>query len=87
MIKFYGNSYRVIGVLEEKGGFGGDTEEDRNIMIPLVNAKRLDKRGSMRYYVTTMIENSEDIDYAMGEATGLMRKLEMTRLDKKTYLR
>ena len=75
MIKFYGNSYRVIGVLEEKGGFGGDTEEDRNIMIPLVNAKRLDKRGSMRYYVTTMIENPEDIDYAMGEATGLMRKI------------
>lgn len=74
-IKFYGNSYRVIGVLEEKGGFGGGTEEDRNIVIPLVNAKRLDRRGFMRYYVTTMIENPEDIDYAMGEATGLMRKI------------
>lgn len=74
-VKFYGNNYRIIGVLEEKGGFGGDTEEDRNIIIPLLNAKRLDKRGNMRFNITTMIENPEDIDYAMGEATGLMRQI------------
>lgn len=74
-VKFYGNNYRVIGVLEEKGGFGGDTEEDRNIVIPLLNAKRLDRRGSMRFNITTMIPNPEDIDYAMGEATGLMRQI------------
>lgn len=74
-VKFYGNNYRVIGLLEEKGGFGGDTEEDRNIVIPLLNAKRLDKRGSMRFNITTIIENPEDIDYAMGEATGLMRQI------------
>ncbi|KYG73438.1 MULTISPECIES: ABC transporter permease [Roseivirga] len=74
-VKFYGNNYRVIGLLEEKGGFGGDTEEDRNIVIPLLNAKRLDRRGSMRYSITTMIENPENIDYAMGEATGLMRQI------------
>jgi putative ABC transport system permease protein len=74
-IKLYGNNYRIIGVLEEKGGFGGDTEEDRNIVVPLLNAKRLDRRGFMRYSVTTSIQNAEDIDYAMGEATGLMRKI------------
>ena len=74
-VKFYGNNYRVIGVLEEKGGFGGDTEEDRNIVIPLLNAKRLNRRGNMRFSITTMIENPEEIDYAMGEATGLMRQI------------
>lgn len=74
-VKFYGNNYRVIGVLEEKGGFGGDTEEDRNIIIPLLNAKRLDRNGRMRYNITTMIDNPENIDYAMGEATGFMRKI------------
>ncbi|OEK05055.1 ABC transporter permease [Roseivirga misakiensis] len=74
-VKFYGNNYRIIGVLEEKGGFGGDTEEDRNIIIPLLNAKRLDRRGSMRFNITTMIANPENIDYAMGEATGFMRKV------------
>ena len=74
-VKFYGNTYRVIGVLEEKGGFGGETEEDRNVIIPLLNAKRLDRRGSQRYRITTMIANPENIDYAMGEATGFMRKI------------
>ena len=81
-VKFYGNNYRVIGVLEEKGGFGGDTEEDRNIVIPLLNAKRLDRRGNMRYNITTMIENPEDIDYAMGEATGLMRQIRNDQIGK-----
>ena len=79
-IKFYGNNYRVIGVLEEKGGFGGETEEDRNIIIPLLNAKRLDKSGRMRYSITTMIANPENIDYAMGEATGFMRKVRGDKL-------
>ncbi len=79
-IKFYGNNYRVIGVLEKKGGFGGDVEEDRNIVIPLLNAKRLDKRGSMRYNITTIIANPENIDYAMGEATGFMRKIRGDRI-------
>ncbi len=74
-IKVYGNNYRVIGVLEEKGGFGGDTEEDRNVIIPLLNAKKLDRRGTMRFSITTMIENAEEVDYAMGEATGLMRQI------------
>lgn len=79
-LKFYGNNYRVIGVLEEKGGFGGDTEDDRNIIIPLLNAKRYDKRGSMVFNITTQIENQEEVDYAIGEATGFMRKVRGDRV-------
>ena len=79
-IKFYGNTYRIIGVLEEKGGFGGETEEDRNVIIPLLNAKRLDRRGNMRYNITTMIQDQENIEYAMGEAVGFMRKIRNDRI-------
>ncbi|PIQ48246.1 MAG: ABC transporter [Cytophagales bacterium CG12_big_fil_rev_8_21_14_0_65_40_12] len=79
-LKFYGNNYRVIGVLEKKGGFGGDTEEDRNIVVPLLNAKRLDRRGFMRYDITAMIEDPAQIDFAMGEATGYMRKIRGDKL-------
>lgn len=79
-VKFYGNNYRVIGVLEEKGGFGGETEEDRNIVIPLLNAKRYDRSGGMRFNITTMIQDAEEVDYAMGEATGLMRKIRGDRI-------
>lgn len=74
-VKFYGNNYRVIGTLEKKGGFGGDSGEDRNVIIPLLNAKRLDKRGFMRYDITAMIQDPEQIEFAMGEATGYMRKI------------
>lgn len=74
-IRIYGNKYRVIGVLEEKGGFGGDTGEDRNIIIPLVNAKRFNRNGNMRFSITTTIDNPKDVDFAMGEATGLMRQI------------
>ena len=74
-VKFYGNNYRVIGVLEEKGGFGGDTEEDRNIIIPLINAKRLDRNGFMRFNITAMIQDQQEVDFAMGEAAGLMRQI------------
>lgn len=79
-IKFYGNNYRIIGILEEKGGFGGSTEEDRNIIIPLLNAKRLDRSGRMRYDITVSIINPEDVEYAMGEATGYMRQIRGDRL-------
>ena len=79
-IKLYGNNYRVIGVLEEKGGFGGDTEEDRNIVIPLKNAKRLDRNGRMRFSITTIIQDKEQIEFAMGEATGLMRQIRGDRI-------
>ena len=74
-IKLYGNNYRVIGVLEEKGSLNGDTQEDRNIVIPLLNAKRFDRSGRMRYNITTLIADAEEVDYAMGEANGLMRKI------------
>ena len=79
-IKLYGNNYKVIGVLEEKGGFGGDTEEDRNVIIPLKNAKRLDRNGRMRFNITTVIQDKEQVDFAMGEATGLMRQIRGDRI-------
>jgi putative ABC transport system permease protein len=79
-IKLYGNNYKVIGVLEEKGGFGGDTEEDRNVIIPLKNAKRLDRNGRMRFNITTVIQDKEQVEFAMGEATGLMRQIRGDRI-------
>ena len=83
-IKFYGNNYRVIGVLEEKGGFGGETEEDRNIVIPVLNAKRYDRSGRMRFNITTLIQDAEEVDYAMSEATGFMRKIRGDRIGEES---
>jgi len=79
-IKLYGNNYRIIGLLEEKGSLNGDTQEDRNVVIPLLNAKRFDRSGRMRYNITTMIQDAEEVDYAMGEAAGMMRKIRGDRI-------
>ena len=40
-ISFYGSQFIVIGVLEKKGGFGGDTSSDRTVFLPFKNAIRI----------------------------------------------
>ena len=71
-------------MLEEKGGFGGETEEDRNIVIPVLNAKRYDRSGRMRLNITTLIQDAEEVDYAMSEATGFMRKIRGDRIGEES---
>ncbi|MCC7303514.1 MAG: ABC transporter permease [Bacteroidia bacterium] len=66
--------YRVIGILKEKGnasGFGGD----RICIIPLGNAKQYFSRPNMSYTISVIARDAMQLDYAVGEATGLMRKV------------
>ena len=53
-ITFYGSKYRIIGVLEKKGGFGGDTYADRTVFIPFKNSIRLANRGYLDYQITVV---------------------------------
>ncbi len=66
--------YRVIGVLKERGssiGFSGD----RSCMVPISNVRQYFSRPNMNFRVSVMVSNQADMDAAVGEATGLMRKL------------
>lgn len=74
-ISFYGGQFIVIGVLEKKGGFGGDTGADRTIFLPLKNAVRIARRGYLDYRITVSVKDPTRMDYVVGEATSLMRKL------------
>ena len=74
-ISLYGNKYIVVGVLEKKGGFGGDTWADRTVFIPLKNAVRVAKRGWLDYRITVSVTDPTKMEYTIGEATGLMRKI------------
>lgn len=74
-ISFYGSKYIVIGVLEEKGGFGGNNSADRTVFIPFKNAIRVAKRGWLDYQITVSVSDPTKMEYAVGEATSLMRKL------------
>jgi len=79
-ISMLGSKYKVIGVLEEKGQIGGGGGPDNSVIIPILNASRLSSDRDLRYSLTVGIDNPADLDYAMGEATGLMRKIRQDRL-------
>ncbi|MCK5210307.1 MAG: ABC transporter permease [Cyclobacteriaceae bacterium] len=74
-VSFYGNQFIVIGVLEKKGGFGGETYADRTVFIPLKNAIRVARRGYLDYRITISVNDPTKMEHATGEATSLMRQL------------
>lgn len=79
-ISFYGSRYTVVGVLEEQGSVGGDSGADRTIIIPLENAKRLDRGGTFRYTITAAVSDPGKMEYEMGQATGIMRNIRKDRI-------
>jgi putative ABC transport system permease protein len=61
--------------MEKQGGVGGDTGADRAIIVPLLNAKNLDQRGTFRYTITVGTSDPMKMEYEMGQATGMMRSI------------
>ncbi len=73
-ITFFGSRFRIIGVLESKGGFGSNTWADRTIFVPIGTAIRL-APWSLSYTVTANIGDPSKTETVIGEATGLMRRI------------
>ncbi|MFD1631578.1 ABC transporter permease [Pseudopedobacter beijingensis] len=75
------DKFRVIGVFESKGsssGFGGD----RVCVIPILKAKQISTAKNPTYTVSVMVNNAMQMDYIIGEATALMRKIRKTEVTK-----
>ncbi|QDH79559.1 FtsX-like permease family protein [Echinicola soli] len=79
-VSFFGNRYSIVGVLEEQGSVGNDSGVDRTILIPVENASRLDQTGGFWYTITISTADPTKMDYEMGQATGLMRKVREDRV-------
>jgi putative ABC transport system permease protein len=79
-ISFYGRRYTIVGILEKQGSVGGDSGPDRAIFIPVENASRLDSKGTFRYTVTARGTDPLKLEYEMGQATGVMRKIRQDRI-------
>lgn len=79
-ITVYGNRYTIIGVLEKQGSVGGGPGADRAIFIPVENASRLDLNGTFRYSITASGSDPLKLEYEMGQATGLMRKIRQDKV-------
>jgi len=73
--------YRVIGVIEKKGtGFG--FTPDRQILLPINNVRQYFSRPNMSFVINVMPENTQSVDAAIGEATGLMRVIRKNNLSE-----
>lgn len=71
--------YKIIGVLEEKGssmGFSGD----RRAYLPVNNVRQYFSRPNMSYSINIMSNNPQDMEAAIGEATGLFRIIREDRI-------
>ncbi len=72
VIALGGAKYLVIGVLEEKGaGFG--SQSDNIILLPVTNVRQQFSRPKMSYKIVVKAMDSQQIDNAISEATGLFR--------------
>lgn len=66
--------YKVIGVLASKGnsmGFGGD----KVCIIPLITARQYYASPNMDFTISVLAKNTEWLNLALDEATGLFRKI------------
>ncbi len=79
-ISFLGRPYTVVGVLEKQGGVGQDQGADRQILIPIENAARLDVHGNFNYRITGVASDPTKIDYEMGQGIGMMRKIRQDKV-------
>jgi putative ABC transport system permease protein len=72
LIRVSGRQYKIIGVLDKKGGFSGGGD-DRILLIPLNNARALAGSRQLTFDITASVPSVSDQDEAVGEARGTMR--------------
>ena len=73
-ISFKGTQFKVIGMLKEKGELS-ENNYDNMVLIPILVANQMAAGQPLFYRITVGIKDMNEVDFAMGEATGLMRKI------------
>jgi putative ABC transport system permease protein len=69
-----GSKFRIIGLLKEKGMLA-ENNYDNMVFIPVIKANQMAQGRGLSYEITVGINDPSAIDFAMGEATGVMRKI------------
>lgn len=77
-VTFSGTLFRVIGVLKEKGQLA-DNNYDNMVFIPIIKGNQMAKGRGLDYELTIGIADPAQMEYAMGEATGVMRSIRRDR--------
>src|SRR5690606_5464195 len=74
-----GTQFKVIGVLVKKGEIA-EENFDNSVYIPLIVANQLAGGNPLRYTLTVAVRDPAIFEYAMGEATGIMRSIRRDRI-------
>lgn len=77
-VSFSGIQFRVIGVLKEKGQLA-ESNYDNMVFVPIIKGNQMAKGRGLWYELTIGISDPTQLEYAMGEATGLMRIIRRDR--------
>ncbi len=81
VISIGSSKFKVIGVLKEKGssmGFGGD----KSCIIPLGIARTYFSRPDISYSASVLVDRTELLDIAVGEARGVLRQIRKVNLNE-----
>lgn len=78
-ITFMGAKFRVIGLLKEKGMLA-ENNFDNMIFIPIIKANQMAEGRGLWYELTVGIQDANQIEFAMGEGTGVMRRIRGDRV-------
>ena len=74
VVSFKGMQFKVIGRLKEKGSLS-ENNFDNMMLIPIIVANQQAAGAGLRYRLNVGIADPNQMDFAMGEATGIMRKI------------
>jgi putative ABC transport system permease protein len=74
IVSFKGAQFKVIGKLKEKGSLS-ENNFDNMMIIPIIVANQLASGAGLNYRLNVGIADPNQMDFAMGEATGIMRKI------------
>jgi len=80
-VSFKGTQFRVIGVLQEKGNLAEDNY-DNMVFIPILVANQMASGRGLNYRLTVAVPEPNQLETAMGEATGLMRTIRRDQIGK-----
>lgn len=80
-INFLGAQFKVIGLLKEKGQLSEDNY-DNMVLIPIVKANQMAGGRGLWYELTVGISDPTQMDYAMGEAIGVMRRIRQDQVGR-----
>ncbi len=73
-INYGGMQLKVVGVIIEKGQMAEDNY-DNMVIIPIKLANQMAQGRGLQYELTVGIDDPTKVEFAMGEATGVMRSI------------